>query len=341
MSIAKPNLSSNSLAPIALFVYNRPEHTRQTVEALRTNDLSRESDLFIFADGAKNDSAEAAVRAVREFVHTIDGFRSVTIIERERNLGLSKSVVNGVTQLCNEFGRAIVVEDDVVTAPDFLAFMNQGLRRYAEEPKIFSVCAFNVPIVLPKNYSLDAFYSHRFLCWGWGTWKNRWDKADWSVKDFSEFMADPAKQKQFSRGGDDLPWLLMRHMEGGIDSWDTIWGYTHSKHDALAVLPAYPRAINIGMDGSGVHCKRVVYEQHILTPGTDSDYRFPETVDVDPYFVAEIQRIHRPSMLTKLARFVRRLDVTKKRLKTSAALSCNVEASIASPKHSQGPTVDH
>jgi hypothetical protein len=296
------------LAPIALFVYNRPGHTQRTVESLRANELAQQSDLFVFADGAKNESAAPAVLQVREFIHTIDGFKSVTIIQRERNLGLSKSVISGVTQLCNEYGRAITVEDDVLTAPDFLTFVNQGLRRYKDEPEVFSIGAFNLPIVTPETYSYDAFCSYRFMCWGWGTWKDRWDTADWSVKDFPEFMANREKQKRFNRGGDDLSWLLALHMEGKIDSWDTIWAYTHSKHNALALLSVVSRAYNIGFDGTGIHCRRVPFKQNALPLEGGTGYRFPDSVIPEPYFAQEIRRLLRPSMVRRLLRFFQRFE---------------------------------
>lgn len=291
------------LAPIALFVYNRPEHTRRTVESLRANEMARQSDLFVFADGPKNGSA-AAIEAVRKYIRTIDGFQSVTIIERERNLGLSQSIVDGMTQLCSDRGRAIAVEDDVLTAPDFLTFVNRGLERYKDEPRVFSIGAFSLPIATPRTYSYDAFCSYRFHCWGWGTWKDRWEKADWSVKDFAEFMADREKQKRFNRGGDDLSWLLARHMEGKIDSWDTVWAYTHSKHDAVALLPVCSKAYNIGFDGTGVHCRKASYRQTSLTSAKRSGYHFPGFVDPDPYFASEIQRLYHRSLARKLARHV-------------------------------------
>jgi hypothetical protein len=295
---------SAELAPIALFVYNRPEHTRRTVESLRQNGLARQSDLFVFSDAAKNESGALEVGAVRKFARAIDGFKSVTIIEREQNLGLSKSVISGVTQLCNEHGRVIAVEDDVLTAPDFLRFMNHSLERYKDEPRVFSIGAFNLPIVPPKTYSYDAFCSYRFLCWGWGTWRNRWDKADWSVKDFPEFMADREKQKRFNLGGDDLSWLLRLQMEGKIDSWDTIWAYTHSKHDALALLPVSSKAYNIGFDGTGTHCRRAPFKQNTLQSEGDSNYRFPDPVIADSYFAKEIRRRHHRSIPRKFARFL-------------------------------------
>jgi hypothetical protein len=311
--VASRSGHAQDLAPIALFVYNRPVHTQQTIEALRANGLAQQSDLFVFADGPKNEPAAASVREVRRLIRTIDGFKSVTVIERECNLGLSKSVISGVTQLCNEYGRAIVVEDDVLTAPDFLTFVNQGLQRYKDEPRVFSIGAFNLPIVTPQTYAYDAFWSYRFFCWGWGTWKDRWEKADWPVRDFPEFMADREKQQRFNQGGDDLSWLLARHMEGKIDSWDTVWAYTHSKHDAVSLLPISSKVYNIGLDGSGTHCKRAGFDQRVLAWGTSSDYRLPDSLSVDPHFVDEIQRFHRPSMARRLVRFFQRLEARMKR----------------------------
>jgi hypothetical protein len=294
-------------APIALFVYNRPEHTSRTVESLRENGLAKDSDLFVFADGAREEAAVALVKQVGRFVRGIKGFQSVTIIERERNFGLSGSIVSGVTQLCDQYGRAIVVEDDVVTAPDFLPFMNRALDRYADEPGIFSVSSFNYPMTAPESYPYDVFFSYRFPCWGWGTWKDRWEKADWSVGDYPEFMADPERQKRFDRGGEDLTWMLTLKMEGRIDGcWDVVWGYTHSKHDAVAMLPVSSKAYNIGLDGSGAHCARAPFRQTALNLGNSSDYRFPDLVALDPYFVAMIQRLHRPSIARKFVRFLRR-----------------------------------
>jgi hypothetical protein len=305
-------------APIALFVYNRPDHTRQTLQALRANDLARQSDLFVFSDGARDQASAAGVDAVRKFARTIDGFRSVAIIERETNLGLSKSVIAGVAQLCNEYGWAIAVEDDVLTAPDFLTFVNQGLRRYKDEPRIFSIGAFNLPIMAPENYCYDAFCSYRFMCWGWGTWKDRWDTADWSVRDFPEFKADRQKQKRFDRGGDDLSWLLERHMCGKIDSWDTIWAYTHSKYEAFALLPVISRAYNIGFDGTGIHCRRVPFKQNALSSELGTAYRFPDATIPELYFAQEIRRFLRPSMARRMVRFLRRFEPGLKRFDAAA-----------------------
>lgn len=295
---------SKGYAPIALFVYSRPEHTRLTVESLRRNDLARESDLFIFADAPKDEMVAAGVQLVRNYIHSIDGFRSVTCIEREKNFGLSGSIVNGVTQLCGDYGRAIAVEDDILTASDFLTFLNQALEKYAEESKILSVSGFNYPIIVPESYPYDAFCTYRFPCWGWGTWKERWEAADWSVADYSEFSANARLQERFNRGGNDLSWLLARHIAGKIDSWDTVWAYTHAKYDALSLLPVVSKTHNIGLDGSGVHCRRVPFNQTTLSTNCKSSYCFPDCTTPDPHFAAEIGHLHNRSVLKKVGRFV-------------------------------------
>lgn len=291
------------LAPIALFAYNRPVHTRRTLESLQKNELASQSDLYAFADGAKNAASTAAVQEVREFVRGIEGFKSVTVIERERNVGLANSVITGVTQLCADLGRVIAVEDDLLTAPDFLAFMNQALQRYAGEPRIFSVSGFNFPVAVPNSYAYDAYCSFRSISWGWGTWKDRWQRADWSVRDFAEFIADREQQKRFNQGGDDLTRMLALQMAGRIDSWSIRWDYTHFKHNALAVLPVCSRVYNIGFDASGVHCRRARFRQSPLKNRTRCEYRFPEAVEADPHFTTEIQRLHRISFARMLGHY--------------------------------------
>jgi hypothetical protein len=297
--------SSRQLAPIALFVYNRPEHTRRTVESLRANGQARQSDLFVFADGPKNESAASAVEAVRKFVRTIDGFKSVTIIERERNFGLAASVIAGVTQLCGESGRVIAVEDDLQTSPDFLIFMNCALDRYVHDARIFSVSGFNFSFNAPKDYPYDAYCSYRSMSWGWGTWKDRWEKADWGVSGYSSFSHDKDQQRLFNRGGEDLSSILALQMVGRIDSWSIRWDYTHFKRGALALLPVVSRVRNIGFDGSGVHCRRAGLKQPVLSTECKTEYRFPGLLEADRFFVAEIQRLHRRSPARKIVQYLK------------------------------------
>jgi hypothetical protein len=292
-------------APIALFVYNRPAHTRRTVEALRANHLARQSDLFIFADAAKTEAGAAAVADVRRFIHALDGFKSVTLIERQTNAGLSASVISGVTRLCEQHGRVIAVEDDLLTAPDFLTFMNLALDQYADDAGIYSVSGYNFGVNSAGDYPYDAFCSYRSSSWGWGTWKDRWEKADWSVSDYESFFRDKIQRRLFDRGGDDLSWMLDLQMAGRIDSWSIRWDYVHFKHGALALSPVTPRVYNIGLDGSGVHCGNRALKQSGLSGECQEEFRFPAGVEVNRFFGAEIQRLHRRSVVRKVLQFLK------------------------------------
>ena len=292
------------VAPIALFVYNRLEHVRRTVESLQANKLAQQSNLFVFGDGAKNDSAASAVEAVRNFVRTIEGFKSVTLTERERNFGSVASVMTGVTQLAEKFGRVIVVEDDLLTASDFLTFMNCALDRYRNEPRVFSVSGFNFAVNPPDDYLYDVFCSCRCSTWGWGTWKDRWEKVDWSVSDFGEFRREKVRQRLFNRGGEDLSRMLRLQMAGKINCWDIRWAYAHFTHNAATLLPVVSKVYNTGLDGSGLHCRLPLYKQHALRPEGNTNYRFLDSIIPQHYFSRQIRRHHHRSLARKVARYL-------------------------------------
>jgi hypothetical protein len=296
----------SELAPIALFVYNRPEHTQKTIDALRQNDLASRSDLFVYSDGAKNEAAVAPVRQVRQCLRALRGFRSITLIERDHNNGLAKSVLAGVAELCGEFGRVIALEDDLLTTPDFLTFMNRALERYIYEPRVFSVSAFNfaLPAVTSCKFPYDAFCFYRSSSWGWGTWNDRWQRVDWEVSDYQDFRANKRQQEKFQRAGEDLIRMLDLQMAGKVDSWAIRWAYAHYKHDALAVLSLLPRVFNIGGDGSGIHTRRGRVLQLPLTSETKEEFRFPQVLEPDADFTLALQRLLRPSLLRKIARTV-------------------------------------
>ena len=161
-----------NLAPIAVFVYNRPEHTRRALESLSRNPLAAESDLVIFSDAARKPEHQQDVGLVRALIRDVAGFRSVRIVERERNLGLASSIEDGVGKLCDEQGKVIVVEDDLVVSPKFLSFMNRALERYRDEPRVMQVSGYMFPGTF--NSSAEALFLPLISCWGWGTWKRAW-----------------------------------------------------------------------------------------------------------------------------------------------------------------------
>ena len=286
------------LAPVALFVYNRLAHTERAVNSLRANYL------VVFSDAAKNDVAVAAVQGVREYIRSINGFASITIIERERNLGLANSIIAGVTQVINIRRRVIVVEDDLVTSPDFLNFMNQALHRYELEPKVFSISGFNFGLRLPKRYAFDAFCFYRSSSWGWATWEDRWAQTDWEISDYKNLGNDRSLSNRFNRGGEDLAYMLDMQMAGKIDSWAIRWAYTHCKREALALLSLRPRVCHTGYGASATHSRLRPLKAAPVVIEARSQFKFPDIVHVEEAFAAELQRSFRPSLFRKAVRYL-------------------------------------
>jgi hypothetical protein len=244
------------LAPIVLFVYNRPWHTKKTIDALKNNELAGESDLFIFADNSIDEKNKESVDSVRSLVKTTDGFKTVNIVERESNCGLANNVISGVTEVIDRYNKVIVLEDDIVCARTYLKYMNKLLSYYQNNEKIYSVTGYTYPIEIPVNYRYDVYFSPRASSWGWGTWKDRWEAVDWKVKDYNNFIKNPQLIKSFNSGGEDLTKMLKQQMNGEIDSWSIIWSYAHFKNNSYCVFPTKSRLKNIGTDRSGIHTSK-------------------------------------------------------------------------------------
>jgi len=241
-------------APIVLFIYNRPWHTRQTIEALQNNELASESELIIFSDGPKKDEPSLAVQQVRNYIRGVEGFKKVSIIERDTNLGLAKSIITGVTEVIEKHGKVIVLEDDMVSSRNFLEFMNRALIFYQDDKKIFSISGYARPIKIPKDYPHQVYLGYRGSSWGWGTWLDRWKAIDWEVKDLAHFKKDRQAQELFNLGGDDLSDMLINSLENKKDVWSIIHTYAQFKTGAFTLYPTVSKIENIGCDGSGVNC---------------------------------------------------------------------------------------
>lgn len=244
------------LAPVVIFTYNRPDHTKKTIEALASNDLAKETELFIFSDAAKDKKNLKNVEDTRCYIDSIptkELFKSVEIVKATNNKGLANSVINGVSEIIDKFGRVIVVEDDLVSSKDFLSYMNNALNYYELNQSIWSISGYNIPIDMPSNYYHNVYLSYRGCSWGWATWKDRWDRVDWSVSDYNEFKTNRKARNKFNRGGRDMAFMLDLQMEGKIDSWAIRWCYAQYKFDMYTIYPVDSRIKNIGLDGSGTH----------------------------------------------------------------------------------------
>lgn len=243
-------------APVALFVYNRPWHTRQTVEALLANPEASKTSLYVFSDAAKDASASNAVAEVRLFLRQIAGFKSLSIIERESNLGLARSIIEGVSQVCGEHERVIVLEDDLVTSPYFLKYMNEGLEKYQNEPRVISIHGY----VYPTRQTLpETFFLKGADCWGWATWKRGWQLFDPNGQKLLDELKNRKLTRQFDFDG-SYPYtrMLQNQIAGKNNSWAIRWYASAFLKDKLTLYPGQSLVQNIGMDGSGAHCSATI-----------------------------------------------------------------------------------
>ncbi len=242
-----------NLAPIVLFVYNRLEHTSRTVFALQKNILASESDLIIFSDAAKNEMGMDKVKEVRNYLKTISGFKSVRIVERPENFGLAKSIITGVTEIINQYGKIIVLEDDMVTSKYFLQYVNNALNLYEKEDQVISIHSYIYPVKvkLPETYFLKGAD-----CWGWATWKRGWDLFEGDGQKLLNELKKRKLTKEFDFNS-SYPYtkMLKDQIAGHNNSWAIRWYASAFLKNKLTLYPRESLIYNSGFDGSGTHCK--------------------------------------------------------------------------------------
>lgn len=240
------------LAPILLFAYNRPRHLQHTVEALAHNPLAQESELFVFSDGARTEDDREDVELVHSYIHTIEGFKTVHRIERDRNYGLAANIIDGVTDIVNRYGRVIVLEDDLVTAPGFLQFMNDALDTYADEPRVGHIQAYD----FTQNPRLPETFLIKFTgSWGWATWQRAWQHFNPD----GQYLLNELHRRHLTRRFDfngkyGFTRMLRRQVEGKNNSWAIRWNASLFLQDILSLNVGRSLVQNEGFDGSGTHC---------------------------------------------------------------------------------------
>lgn len=237
------------LAPIVLFAYCRPDHVRRTIEALLQNEEAKYSDLIIYSDAAKNEKVLNDVERTREYIKTVSGFKTVTIVEREKNWGLAKNLIDGISSVINKYERVIVVEDDIVTSPYFLKFMNEALELYKDNEKVASVQGYTYPV---KGTLPETFFVKWQGCWGWATWKRAWNLFNPDSLDLYQMLQDNKFEYEFNVA-DTYSYMnmLKDQIEGKINSWAIRWYASVFLNDMLILYPGKSLVFNSGFDGVG------------------------------------------------------------------------------------------
>lgn len=239
------------LAPVLLFVYNRPYHTRKTIEALLVNEIASETDLIIYSD-ASTDLFNDKILETRNYIKSVIGFRSIVIIERSKNWGLARNIIDGVTSVINQYGKVIVLEDDLVVSPYFLKYMNEALDFYEKEEQVICIHGYVYPV---KQRLPETFFIKGADCWGWATWKRGWDLFCPDGKLLLDKINKHNLKKEFDFEG-SYPYykMLREQVKGNNNSWAIRWYASAFLNNKLTLYPGTSLVSQIGMDGSGTHC---------------------------------------------------------------------------------------
>lgn len=265
---------------MALFVYNRPDHTQRTLEGLQQCREFCQSPLRIFSDGAKNDKDVEPVKQVRQVISHLGG-KNVEIITSDRNQGLANSIIKGVTALCQEYGEAIIIEDDLLVSPHFLQYMNGGLRKYRDNEAVMQISGHMFPIKAFQDRR-QAFFLPMTTSWGWATWQRAWQHFDRCAEGWEAMATDSAMRNRFNLDGAFNYYRMLAHQMQGIgDSWAIRWYWSVFKRGGMALFPPITLVENMGFDGSGTHGWRRSKKAHRKSEMMNSVCTFPAMAVID------------------------------------------------------------
>lgn len=284
------------LSPVVLFAFNRLGHLKRTIEALKNARLSNQSHLIVFSDGARDSQDLSDVQSIRIYLAQLDGFESIHVVQRTENFGLARNVIDGMNEVFEKYKAAIVLEDDIEIAPNFLEIMNELLRKYAGQLNIGSLSGYRYPMEL-FDETPDFFLLPRASSWGWATWADRWLAVDWSVGDFDDFYYSKKDQVAFNSGGQDLSPMLIKWKLGLNNSWAIRWTYHHYKNDLLGLFPKHNMVYNHGNDGSGTHSPKTnKYGEKIVPVNA---LIFPELPEINNPALIQLQKFFKLSIIRK------------------------------------------
>lgn len=252
-------MNNSELAPIVFFVYNRPDHAKRTIDTLLQNELASQSKLFVFSDGAKNDKDLPAVTATRQYAHSITGFASLTVIEREHNVGCGRNISDGITQIVNQFGKVIVVEDDLLLSPYFLNFMNDGLELYKDDDQVSSINAFIYADISKHAQRLPStYFLPQTSTWGWATWYRAWRDYDYDAAKLLAQIKERGLESTLNFDNTiDFMGTLTSQAYFNLNTWDIQWLTVNILNRKIGLYPSVAFSRNVGVDGSGTHGGKV------------------------------------------------------------------------------------
>ncbi|MDE6549311.1 MAG: glycosyl transferase [Muribaculaceae bacterium] len=280
------------MSPIIVFAFNRLVPFTATIESLLTNPEAKDSDLYIFVDGPREgrEGEAETVASVRKYSESIKGFKTITLKFSDINRGLGPSIISGVSQVIERHGTAIVLEDDLIVQPNFLNFINEGLKTYRDNKNVWSICGYSNKVSISKDYPFDAYFSTRSSSWGWATWADRWQSVDWTFDLWDEWKKLAHKFNKW--GGSDCFNMLADCRDGKNKSWAIRFCFNQFIQDKISLFPTKSLVINNGFDGSGTNCRRWSRFKYELMSSSKEKFLMPTKIVIDRHIHKSALKYH-------------------------------------------------
>lgn len=292
------------------------------------NSLFEESELFIFADGAKENAGTediAKVNDVRKLFEPLREKNNVSLRFSGKNLGLTTSIVSGITEIVNRFGKVIVIEDDLELSPGFLKYMNDALYLYEKEERVMHIGGYMVP----HNLSLpNTFFLRAPTIWGWGTWKRSWQNSTFEAKKLLKKINKTANAHfEFNvRNGYPYYRLLNEISLGRVNAWSISWYATIFLKGGLCLVPRKSLVRNIGFDNSGTNCEptNIFSQQDIIDNIDVKKIEFIESEECIKAFhdIWQLQSIKVKQEKEGVAKIVESFSISAKKIIRKLFLQC-------------------
>lgn len=248
------------------------------------------SDLFIFIDGPRNTEEKVKTDSVKNVAESVSGFKNISINVSNKNKGLGQSIISGVSEIINKYGYAIILEDDLILQPNFMAFIIEGLEKYKNDKQVFSICGYTNKVKCPKDYAFDAYFCTRSSSWGWATWKDRWDSIDWELSEWDKYLA---YKNNFNRwGGSDSFGMLEGWKNGVNKSWAIRFCFSQFLQNKLSLFPVKSLVQNDGFDGYGTNCKKWSRFKYELMNPMIRNFTMPEDIEMLNHFHKDALKYH-------------------------------------------------
>ena len=275
------------MTPIAIFAFNRPKELSDMLASLKQNPLFEESEKYIFIDGPRNDKDAELIKEVEQIAHAVTDNVKLS----PQNKGLGSSIIAGVSEVLSHHNSVIVLEDDLRLMPGFLTYMNEALEHFKDDERILAVCGYSLKIKTPKDYKSSIYLGDRTSSWGWGTWRDRWEKVDWDVSDWEEFSNNKKEITRFNQCGSDMFGMLNDYMEGRNRSWAIRFCYHQFKHGLYSAHPVKSLVDNEGFGETATNCRQK-YNRFKIELTDSIDLKVKGELEPNKSLMRQLHRYH-------------------------------------------------